>query len=145
MTSALRWRDGSGINYPATPQLLALPADVCVVRLALRAAGGPGRRESRRQVAPGAAQHLLDQHHLDRRSGHEEVYDFRRPRQGHAQARKVVRRSGGGPLDTGEPRTAELAGSVPAPAKGWQAVEGESSLHRPPGLPIFRAVSEPPG
>src|SRR6266852_636694 len=145
MTPALRWRDGSGINYPATSQVLALPADVCVVRLTVRAAGGPGRRQSRGKVAPRTAQHLLDQHHLDPRSGHEEVYDFRRPRQGHAQARRVVRRSGGGPLDPGERRTAELAGSKPAPAKGWQAVEGKSSLRRPPGLPIFRAVSEPPG
>src|SRR6266404_4123629 len=144
MTSALRWRDGSGVHHSAAAEVVALPADVCVVRLALRAAGGSGRRQSRGEGAPRTAQHLLDQHYLGRRSGPEEVYDFRRPRQGHAQARKVVRRSRGGPLDPGEPRTAELAGSVPAPAKGWQAVEGESSLRRPPGLRIFRAASEPP-
>src|SRR5258707_1276297 len=122
MTSALRWRDGSGVHHSAAAEVVALLADVCVVRLALRATGGPGRRQSRGEVAPRTAQHLLDQHYLDRRSGHEEVYDFGRPRQVHAQAGRMVRRSGGGPLDPGKRRIANLAGSVPAPAKGWQAV-----------------------
>src|SRR6266436_3674106 len=51
MTSALRWRDGSGVHHSAAAEVVALPADVCVVRLTVRAAGGSGRRESRRQAA----------------------------------------------------------------------------------------------
>src|SRR5713101_4218243 len=81
-TATLRLRDGSGLHHPAAAAVLALLADVCVVRLAVRSAGGPGRRESRCEVAPRTAQHLLDQHTLDRRSGHEKVYDFGRSRKG---------------------------------------------------------------
>src|SRR6266446_4859414 len=51
MTSALRWRDGSGVHHSAAAEVVALPADVCVVRLAVRAAGGSGRRQSRGEAA----------------------------------------------------------------------------------------------
>src|SRR6266849_210931 len=139
----LKLRDGLRVHHPAAAQVLALFADVCLVRLALRSRGGPRRRESRGEVAPGTAQHLLDQHPLDRRSGHEGIYDFGRPRQGHAQAHRVVRRSRGGPLGPGQRRIANLAGSLPTPAKGWPAFEGESSLCRTLGLPISPAASGP--
>src|SRR5229473_5799838 len=140
----LKLRDGLRVHHPAAAQVVALLADVCVVRLALRAASGPGRGESRREVAPGTAQHLLDQHPLDGRSDHEKIYDFGRPRQGHAQARRVVRRSRGGPLDPGQRRIAKLAGSLPTPAKGRQALESESSLRQTPGLRISPAAGESP-
>src|SRR6266849_2615604 len=143
-TPTLRLRHGFGLHHSAAAAVLALLADVCVVRLAVRAAGSPGRRESRREAAPRTAEHLLDEHDLDRRSGDEKVYDFRRPRKGHAQARRVVRRSRSGPLDPGERRIANLAGSLPTPAKGRQALESESSLRRTPGLRISPATSESP-